>query len=202
MTKKSWRDRRPDPQIRVYPSGPKPHAIVDSIDSYASAVVGAQPENFRELIGFAQELLPVASEACGVDEKDKTRTEDEARLDMRKVRDTLLLSAWCLTEMANKGNGENPIAFVQRAKQVIGWCQPKTSANTVLDHLENKARELARLIGERLFRHEGFILTIFDQGTEQNKGHSTWISSIDRKQAISVLAELVEHMRQDQASLS
>lgn len=184
--------KRPDPQVRVSADG----ALVDGIDRYARAVVGLPPHNFAELIQFAKDLLPVAKEACGVDDAEEGRTPAQLGADRQKVRDTMLLAAWVLTETANDGEGENPAAFIQRARQVIDWCAPKTQEVTRLDLMENKSRELGRLLGTRLARHEGFVLTIFDQG---KGGHSSWISSVDRVQAIELLGGTLEAIKADQA---
>lgn len=189
---------RPDPNIRVTPRG----VIIDGIDQYARALVGEPPADFKELLGCCLELNPVVAEICGVDEKEE-RTAEQKRADNNRMRDTLLLAAWAITETCNEGEGENPLAFVQRAKQVIGWCQPKTQELTVLAVLENKAREIARLIGQRLARHEGFILTMFDHGIDEDrKGSSSWISSVDRRQAIAMLGETLEAIKADQAQHS
>lgn len=193
---------RPAPDIRIKPD----HVMIDGVDSYARAVVGAQPENFRDLIGFVQDLLPVANEVCGVDPKDQSRSFDEQRADTQRVRDTLLLAAWSLTEMANEGQGENPTAFVQRAKQVIGWCKPQTQGLSVLEHMENKAREIARLIGQRLYRHEGFVLIVFDQSspedTKARKGSMTWLTSIARNTTIELVGEWLANLKADQGERS
>jgi hypothetical protein len=189
---------RPDPDIRVSPTG----VLIDGIDRYARQVTGQAPENFKELSGFVGELLPVLAEICGIDTKEE-RGADQIRNDSDHMRDTLLLAAWALTETANGGLGENPTAFVQRAKQVIGWCDPKTSALTLLEHLEHKNRELARMVGQRLARHEGFVLLMFDHGLDdKHPGSSTWISSVDRRQAIDLIGDLLKHMREDQAGRS
>lgn len=196
--------KRPEPRIR--PSGKG--VLIEGIDSYSSWVrtlAGQPPENFAQLVETARDLQPLLHEACGVPvDQDPDQPDDARRLELQKVRDVLLLSAWAITETCNAGDGENPTALVQRLKQVIGWCRPQTSEFTVLALLEHKARELARLIGERLARHEGFILTIFDHGKEDPllKGHSTWITNLDRNTAIQVLSELVEHVREDQAGRS
>lgn len=112
------------------------------------------------------------------------------------IRDLLMLAAWAVSESSNEGQGHNPIAFVQRAKQVIDWGEDRREGVTLLDHLEAKGRELARLLGERLAPHEGFVLTIFDQAA---KGHSTWLTSLARRDAIKVLGDTLAGMKEDQA---
>jgi hypothetical protein len=186
---------RPDPDIRPSARG----VIIDGIDrysrsAYVNELAGALPEGFEVLLAHAQALGNEATRACGFD--DVETLTDQQRL---HVRDAMLVAAWALTDCANEGHGQNPLGFVQRAKQVIDWCKPKTEGTTVLAALEERGRELARTLAERIWRNEGFVVLLFDQAVN---GHFTWLTSIDRRQAISLIAEALQAMRNDQGARS
>jgi len=187
--------KRPDPDIRPSRGG----VLVDGIDEYSRAVMGEAPHDFPDLVQFAVDVLPVAAEVCGIDERAE-RPPDELARDRRRLSDMLLLAAWSLR--AQGGDGEHPIAFVQRAKQVIAWCQPKKDRPPMLlEHLEAKGREIARIIGERLTRAEEFVLLIKTEGGGMD-GHMTWLTSVERNTTIKLLDETLTLLREDQKGRS
>lgn len=198
MTKQARRGGR-NVKVRRHGTG----MIVDGLNeygpgAYTGAILRQPPANFERLIEDARKVASVAGTACGIpgweDDADKEQTAEE----LMHVRDVLMLAAWALTEASNEGHGANPVSYVQRAKQVIDWCKPKLEGLTDLAELEAKGREIARVVGQMVYRNEGFVLTIFDRGVGGKGGHSTWISSEDRPTSVALLAELVQAMQNDQ----
>lgn len=189
--------KRHEPEVRISPDGKK--AIVEGIDRYSREafvreVAGDRPEGFENLVRQATEIARKACEACGYE------WDDQDNAHKMHVRDALLLAAWAITDSANKGNGQNPVAFVQAAKQAIDWCKPQLEGRTELEIMEARNRELARLLAERVWRNEGFLVVLFDQGPPG--GQLNWITSIDRRQTISILSEALQGIREDQARRS
>lgn len=203
---KSKNYQRPEPEVRQSPRG---GIYVEGIDSYSRedwirAKLGAPPANFQELLKLGLEIMPLVQEACGVPpdstpSSSETTTAEQRLLDLQKVRDVLMLSAWALTETANDGDGENPVAFVQRAKQVIDWCKPIREGLTLLEKLEAKGREIARVVAQRLARHENAVLFIMDTHTD---GSVTWFSTIPRNDALRILQPFINDLIADQGARS
>lgn len=193
------RPPRPNPNVRVQPDGRG--AIVDGLDGYRRAVLGQPPANFAELLKLAHELLPMAAEACGIDPRATEPPADVDR-DLGRLSDTLLLASWLVRASKNDGEGENPISFIQRAKQVVEWCAPPEGPVTLLDVIERKGRELARLLGERLSSGQEFLVIACDSPGKGVDGHMTWLTSCDRRTAIELFGKAIEHIRDDQARMS
>jgi hypothetical protein len=193
--KPRWRDKpRPPPRVHPVTGG----VMIDSLDEYASEVAGVPPPDFNEVIERSRKLNALAWQAFEID-PSKDMPETEATNVFGKLRDAMLLAAYGYSQSRHEGKGESPLAFVQRAKQVIQWCKRPIPEMTPLSVLEFKARELARLIAERLFVGEGFVLVLYN---EQTGGHMTFISSGERASTIKLLTELAGKMGEMQRGLS
>jgi hypothetical protein len=143
-------------------------------DDYVNVLAGLRPDNWVRTIERAQRLLH-AAEAAGVE-------VDE---------DVFLLAALAAYHKTHA----NSLAFVQRAKQIVRWAEPPEQGErepTSLAVLENKARELARLVAKGLFANESFVLLLANQG---EGGHLTWIGSIDRRTQIKLFEEHVAQLK-------
>jgi hypothetical protein len=166
-------------------SGPKKIAFDLNRDSYLNALVGQPPDGWREKISGEAQRIADALNSAGVPLPSE---------------DVLLVAA--LAGYAD--SNASPVAFVQRAKQVAKWVfGPHSSAKeiepTSLPVLENKATELARQIAGGLFRNEGFVLLLFNEGAG---GHTTWVSTIDRRDQIKIFEEHVAHLKSEQEKQS
>jgi hypothetical protein len=113
---------------------------------------------------------------------------------LSRMQDALLLAAYQFTWTRHEGKGDHPLAFVQRAKQIVAWCQRPIPEQTPLKLLEGKARELARIIGRRLFHGDEFVLVLANQG---EGGHMTWISSMPRATTHELLTEFLTKLNRD-----
>ena len=191
MTKKTWRDK--GPSVRPVKGG----VVVDSLDQFAGQITGMPPENFNELLELARKVPEQLKNLLGFPATEPA--DDELARLVERARDVLLLGAHLCCQSASGNFQQNALAFVQRAKQVAQWCKRPIEEMTPLSILEHKGRELARLVAERLFTGEGFVLLIFNEG---KGGHTHWISSAPRNDTLKMLAELVEKIGEDQGNLS
>lgn len=156
-----------------------PNVIFD-LNEYSSALVGGPPEGFRDKILRAQELTRIAGEH-GLELDD----------------DVFLVAALAHYQADNS----NPLAFVQRAKQVLRWLteENKFPAQTgSLEMQRNKLNELARMVTRGLFKDEGFLLLVFDNAP----GNVSYMASCERRDAIKMLKTLLESMVKEQAEKS
>lgn len=186
------------PRVIPVPGG----AVVEQIDEYAIAVAGGPPPQFESLMDDAKRLIhPWAQRVIlGLpDEPDPPLTDDQKERALDRLRDTFLCAAYAYSHMRNRGKGEIGLSFVQRAKQVADWCRRPMRELSELVLLENKTRELARMVAARLFPGEGFTLLIFQEGPH---GQLTWISSAENKTTIDVLADAVKQLRAAEATRS
>lgn len=173
---------------RLTPDGKA--VILDGLDEYAGALLGGPPPGFNELLDLMRKLHPLVVEATGF-----SLDEEVTDVGRDRMRDAALLLAYSFSAMRNEGHGEHSLSFVQRAKQVVQWCKRPINLNvTPLEMLENKARELARLISARLFPEDGFTLLLYNNAG----GHMTWISSAGRNDTIEIIRNMVEGMAADQ----
>jgi hypothetical protein len=168
--------------------------LPDDLDEYASAVVGLPPRHFNELIEHARKLMQMATAVL----YDKPESEEISHEKNERVRDILLLAAYAISQGLYGDKGESPLAFVTRAKQVVKWCTRPLAVAGPLGELENKAQEIARQVARRLFRNEGFLLLIFDEGP----GHVTWVSSAPRRHWIELAETALANIKADQARRS
>jgi hypothetical protein len=193
LMKKRWRDH--EPRVRPVKGG----VLIDELDEYAGHVTGMPPADFNELLAQTMKLQKLATDVVDPDGCANHSPEERVRIADR-ARDMLLLAAFAYTQMREDGKSQHPMAFIQRCKQVARWCERPIREMTPLSVLENKARELARQIAMRLFRGEGFVLLLFNEGTTD--GHVTWISSAARRDTLALIKELTSKIDEDQGSLS
>lgn len=184
------------PSVRVTNDGKA--LLIDDLNTYAGELIGGPPEGFNQYLEAARRVAETVYKTLDLDpllERDDAATR---RL-TEEVRDVLMLAAFGFAQRANKGHGENEIAFVQQAKRIARWCRRPLAEHTPLEFLEAKARELTEAIGKRLFPSEGFTLILYNLG---EGGHTTWISSSQRRDTIKLIRDLVGHMEEDQARQS
>jgi hypothetical protein len=189
---------RPNPEVRPTKDGKG--IFLDGVDRYSREsfvreLTGDVPEGFPVMLQQALAATRAMHDACGYSEDD-VNGDDNKRM---HVRDVLLIAAWALTDSANAGHGQNPLGFVQRAKQVIDWCKPGLVGLTALEALEARGRELARMLAQRVWRTEGFFVVLFDHAAG---GHFTWLSSTDRRTMIELLGRAFQALKEDQGARS
>lgn len=167
-------------------------------DQFVFEVAGSPPAEFNRMIADATAANTATCAALGVDMHRDIPDAEAAPL-MDRVRDALLLAAYSYTAIRHGGKGEHSLAFITRARQVAKWCTRPLPEPTPLSMLEAKAREIARMVAQRLFHGEEFLLLVMDGG---KGGHVTWMSSIEREGAIKLLRETADQMAELQAGLS
>jgi hypothetical protein len=177
-----------EPTIRATPDGKG--VVVDDLDEYVTAVIGLPPENFNATLRRAHKLLQAAG-ALVYDAPELEQMTDEKN---EQIRDTLLLASYAADSDLLGKRGANPLAFVQRAKQVVSWCKRPLAAATPLEELKNKAQEIARQVAKRLFPNEGFVLLVFNT---EAPGHVTWTTSATRAEAIEELEKSLADIKAD-----
>jgi hypothetical protein len=148
---------------------------------FAGTIAGLPPEDMHERVGRAQALCEAAAK-LGIEEGEE---------------DIFLIAA-----MAHyQSNNKNPIAFHQRAKQIARWLNgPKASIEESEPRsramLERKVGELARLIAQRLFSWEGFVLLIFHDSAAP--GFIAHASSTVRRSTIELLKQHLSVLSREQ----
>jgi hypothetical protein len=177
-----------EPTIRATPGGKG--VLIDDLDAYATAIIGLPPDHFNETLRGAHKLLQAAG-ALVYDAPELEQMTDEKN---EQLRDTLLVAALAASYDLLGKRGENPLAFVQRAKQVVAWCKRPLAAATPLEELKNKAQEIARQVAKRLFPNEGFVLLVFNT---EAPGHVTWTTSATRAEAIEELEKSLADIKSD-----
>jgi hypothetical protein len=182
-------DKTPhEPSIRVTPDGKG--VVIDEFDEFATALIGIPPDDFNETAGHAQKLLQAALAVV----YNKPELEPPTDAQSERVRDILLLAAFAASQELLSKRGENPLAFIQRAKQVVAWTKRPIAIATTLEELKNKAQEIARQVARRLFPNEGFVLLVFN---EEAPGHVTWMTSTTRAAAIEELEKSLASIKAD-----
>jgi hypothetical protein len=182
-------DKTPhEPSIRVTPDGKG--VVIDELDEYATAIIGLPPDDFSQTARDAQKLLQAAGALIYSSPELEEMTDEKNQ----RVRDVLLLAAFAASHELLGKRGENPLAFVQRAKQVVAWCKRPLAVATPLEELKNKAQEIARQVARRLFPNEGFVLLVFN---EEAPGHVTWTTSTTRASAIEELEKSIASIKAD-----
>lgn len=184
-------DKPHEPSVRVTPDGTG--VVVDDFDEYVTALLGLPPDDFNETAGLAQKLLQHAGGVVYC----KPELEEQTPEKNARIRDVLLLAAFAASQTLHKNRGENPLAFIQRAKQVVAWCKRPIAVATPLEELKNKAQEIARQVARRLYPNEGFVLLVFN---EEAPGHVTWVTSTTRAAAIDELEKSLADIKADLAA--
>lgn len=131
---------------------------------------GEMPENFAKVCADAVQMHRIASLLF-------TRHPGESDLEMNaRMRDIFLICAHSLAATRHRiTDGEeapvaNPLAFIERARQIVDWCCGAPTPPTTVEVFQSQAREIARATAERLFDGEGFLTILF----EQKKGERTF----------------------------
>lgn len=168
-------------------------------EEHAENISGVPPADFNERVQEMSALMRLAYGVVGID-PEKEIGELAANPKFRRLRDLFLMGAWAYSQSQHDGRGEHTLAFIQRAKLIARWCaRPLRDRQTARELLESQAAELARVIAERMFRGDEFLLVISNSGAG---GFTTWISSMERNSSIAVLGGLLETLKADQAKRS
>lgn len=171
----------------------KPNSYDKDITDFTSAILGAPPDDFNAKLKMAEKLLSHLMQW----------ERDESDIDLDA--DTMIIAS--LAAYMNAGEKAlNPTAFSIRVRQVVKWMtEPREELKARLDRmteadnagresradkelLENKLQEIARQVGMRLYKDEGFVLLIFNS----DPGWVTHASSIERADQIKMLQQ---HLR-------
>lgn len=169
----------------------EPH--VSDMDEYVAAAAGTPPHDFKVIAEAAGALLKMAQESLGM-----ILQTDPDRIPQR-LQDALLVGAYAMTADAHGGNGANRLAFVQRARQVVQWCdlEAREREQTPLEELESRAREIARVVAQRLYRNEEFVVLLANAGED---GYVTWTSSMAHSTTVEVIEELIAKVKEEAAA--
>jgi hypothetical protein len=152
-----------------------------TIEDYVSRVIGQPPANFKSVVAFAQLIGKWAS-------RNKLYRPEW-------IVEALIVAALAFFETEAKPTGGNRVAFVQRVKQVLKWCEGPWRDPTTIEQMENKRVEIARQIALRLYNHEGFVLMLFNMeavGPEYGISH---VSNVQREHAIQFIEDYVKVLK-------
>jgi hypothetical protein len=158
--------------------------MTDSIHEYANSLSGLPPDNLKELITTAERVYA----GSGLDDGGE------------HSHDVFLICAAASLGMMT--GRVNRAEFVARAQQVARWLEiPRVGTSREL--LDNKIVELTRVVGQRLFASEGFVLMLFNVGDDQQTtadGGSflAHASTVDRRTLIKLLEEHLIKMKAEQ----
>lgn len=173
--------------------GLKSEANPSELDTYVAAAAGTPPLDFEVICEAAGVLMQMAGDALGID-PNAPMPEREDDPSLRRLQDALLIGAYALVAGANAGNGANKVAFVQRARQVVQWCdrEKRVREQTPLEELESRCREIARVVGMRVYSNEEFLVLL---ANAEAGGHVTWLSSMTRESSIEVVESFVASVK-------
>ena len=170
------------------------------MNDYTASVVGGPPENFNELMRLGEQIHRIAMETLGV--PNEIPDEDVER-HLANLRDATLLASFAYTwKKTGRIEDQHPVAWITRAKQIVQWCKRPFATPTPLNILEHKAREMGRVIAERMFNNESAVLVLSNVDIGTGPKHSTFISTADRDTTIALLDELVQKMKSGQRGLA
>jgi hypothetical protein len=151
------------------------------IREYSERVIGAPPPNFKAIVNMAQAVGKFAF----------NRNRNSAK----DLMEACIIAALAVFETNEKETGGNHVAFIQRVKQVIKWCDGPWRPPTPMEEMENRQVEMGRQIALRLHQHEAFLLLTFNKeamGPEYGISH---ISSIRREDAIEMLDDYLKSLK-------
>jgi hypothetical protein len=161
------------------------------LQELAEMLGGGPPHDFNERILTANKLARQVLELAGC-RLDAEFSDSEAEAMFDRSADLLLTAACMVSVMRKKGDGESLLAFVQRAKQVASWFKRPIEIKTLPRELQQaKALEIARRISKLIWRHEGFLLILFEEGVAKKDSFFSYISSAKREDMIALLRKLL-----------
>lgn len=169
---------------------------VFSWDDNTRIFAGHPPANFGKLCADALQLHLLASRVMSPPGESHEAESD-------RLRDCFLIAAYSFAATRHKQkDGErdaNPHALLERARQIVAWCRRLPPATTLLEVLENQAREVARVVAEQLFVGQGFLVVIFD---EETNGGMSWSCSLPTTKILPLVERFAAVVRDSQADQS
>ena len=167
-----------------------------SWSEYSRVFSGETPWNFGKLCADALQLNMLASREMRIEGETHEAMSD-------RLRDCFLIVAYTFAATRHKEEGNerdaNAHALVERARQIAAWCRRAPPATTLVEVLENQAREVARVVAEKLFVGQGFLVVVFD---EDKDGGMSWSSSLPATRAIGIAERFATILREGQADKS